>query len=148
MWFWLFVIILAIGVCLVVVGNMGWDSKKNKFLYYNDDKIALIGGVTSFISSIVILVMLICIIGSHTSVEVNLEKNRETYNALMYKMKSTTCRDEFGFLGKEIIDEVQNWNEDIRYYKAAQDDFWVGIFHPNIYDEFETIDYDTYNNVD
>jgi anaerobic ribonucleoside-triphosphate reductase len=58
-----------------------------------------------------------------------------------------TCRDEFGFLGKEIIDEVQNWNEDIRYYKAAQDDFWVGIFHPNVYDEFETIDYDTYNNV-
>lgn len=146
MWFWLFVIILAISVGLIVVGKMEWNSRKNKFLYYNDDNIALVGWIASIISGIVVLIMLICIIDSHTNVEANLEKNRETYDALMYKMESTTCRDEFGFLSKEIIDEVQDWNEDVRYYKSAQDDFWVGIFHPNVYDEFEIIKYNTYNN--
>lgn len=145
MWFWIFVIVFAVGVGLIVVGNMDWDYKKNKFLYYNDENISFAGWATSIISGIVAFIMLICIICAHTNIEAQLEKNREIYNALTYKMESTTCRDEFGFLSKEVIDEVQEWNKDVRYYQSAQDDFWVGIFIPNVYDEFETIDYETYN---
>lgn len=145
MWFWLFVIILAIGVGLIVFGNMEWDYKKNQFLYYHGDSITFAGCVTSIISGVVALIMLVCIICSHTNVEANLEQDRETYDALTYKMESTACRDEFGFLSKEVIDEVQEWNKNVRYYQSAQDDFWVGIFYPNVYDEFETIDYEIYN---
>lgn len=145
MWFWLFVIVLAIGVGLIVVGNIHWDYKKNDFLYRHDDDIALAGWITSVISGFVALIMLICIICSHTNVEAKLEKNREFYDALTYKMESTTCRDEFGFLSKEVIDEVQEWNKDVRYHQSAQDDFWVGIFYPNVFDQFETIDYESYN---
>lgn len=146
MWFWLFIIILIIGIGLIVVGNMNWHRDINEFLYYNDDKIAVAGWITSIISGIVVLIMLICIIDSCANVEAKLERSREDYNALIYKMESTTCRDEFGFLSKEVIDEVQGWNRSVRYYQAAQDDFWVGIFYPNVYDEFKTIDYESYNN--
>lgn len=146
MWFWLFVIILAVGIGMIVVGNIKWDYKKHNFLWCHDEGIGLAGCITSVISGVVALIMLICIICSHTNVEANLEKNREIYNALTYKMESTTCRDEFGFLSKEVIDEVQEWNKDVRYYQSAQDDFWVGIFYPNVFDEFETIDYESYNN--
>ena len=145
MWFWIFVIVFAVGVGLIVVGNMDWDYKKIQFLYHNDENICIVGWVTSVLSGIVALIMLICIICAHTNVEAQLEENREIYNALTYKMESTSCRDEFGFLSKEVIDEVQEWNQDVRYYQSAQDDFWVGIFIPNVYDEFETIDYETYN---
>lgn len=145
MWFWLFVIILAISFGMIAIGNIGWDYEKNKFLYRHDDDIAVAGCITSIISGLVVLIMLICIIAQHTNVESKLEQYRETYNALTYKMESTTCRDEFGFLSKEVIDEVQEWNKNIRYCKSAQDDFWVGIFYPNAYDEFKTIDYETYN---
>lgn len=68
----------------------------------------------------------------------------ETYNSLIYKMESTTCRDEFGFLNKEVIDEVTEWNETISYNKIAQDNIWVGCFIPNIYDDFELIDYTSF----
>ena len=145
MWFWLFVIIFVIGVGLIVVGNMNWDYKKHEFLYYNDDDIAFAGWITSIISGLVALIMLVCIICSHTNVEAKIEQNKEIYNALTYKMESTSCRDEFGFLSKEVIDEVQVWNTDVIYYQSAQDDFWVGIFYPNVYDEFKTIDYESYN---
>jgi len=47
-------------------------------------------------------------------------------------------------LNKEVIDEIQDWNENITYYKNIQKDFWVGIFVPNVYDQFETIDYTKY----
>lgn len=141
----LFVIIFAIGVGLIVVGKMKWDYKKHSFLYWHDADIAAAGLVTSAFSGLIALVMLFFIIGSHTNIDAKLEQKREAYNALTYKMESTTCRDDFGFLSKEVIDEVQEWNEDVRYYQAAQHDFWVGIFHPNVYDEFETIDYESYN---
>lgn len=145
MWFWLFIIILLIGICLVIVGSINWY-QKNNFLYNWDESIKTIGCMVSAISSTVVVIMLIIILCSYTNLEAKLEEDRELYNALTYKMESTTCRDEFGFLSKEVIDEVQEWNKHIRYKKAAQNDFWIGIFYPNVYDEFETIDYETYNN--
>lgn len=144
MWFWLFVIIMMVGIGLIIVGNMDWY-EKNRFIWRNSDGIKTAGWITSIISGLVCIVMLFCIIDAHTNVEASLEKSREIYNALTYKMESTTCRDEFGFLSKEVIDEVQDWNKEVRYVQAAQDDFWVGIFYPNVYDEFETIDYESYN---
>ena len=38
---------------------------------------------------------------------------------------------------KEIVDEIQNWNEDIVYRREMQDNFWVGVFYPDIYYDFE-----------
>lgn len=145
MWFWLFVILMMVGVGLIIVGKMDWDWEKHKFLYHNDSEIEGVGWAVSIISVVICIVMMFFIITGHTNVEAYLEQNRETYKALTYKMESTTCRDEFGFLSKEVIDEVQAWNKYIRYYQSAQDDFWVGIFYPNVYDEFETIDYESYN---
>ena len=59
-------------------------------------------------------------------------------------MESGACRDEFGLLNKEVIDEIQSWNESIIYNQKMQNDFWVGVFCPNVYDQFETIDYEKY----
>ena len=89
--------------------------------------------------------MLFFIIGAHINLDAQIEQNKERYKALEYKVTSGACRDELGLLSKEVIDEVQEWNEDIKYCQEAQDDFWVGIFHPNIFDQFETIDYEKYN---
>ena len=69
---------------------------------------------------------------------------QETHKALTYKLESGACRDELGLLSKSVIDEIQDWNESIVRKKNFQKDFWIGIFYPNIYDEFETIDYTKY----
>ena len=65
----------------------------------------------------------------------------ETQTALEYKIKSSDARDKFGLLNKSIIDDVQRYNEYIAYNKALQKDIWIGIFIPNIYDDFYIIDY-------
>ena len=129
MWFWLFVIIMMVGISLIIVGNMDWNREKNEFLYYHDSDIKATGWGISIISGVACIILLFLIIDAHTNVEASLEKSREI----------------FGFLSKEVIDEVQDWNKEVRYVQAAQDDFWVGIFYPNVYDEFETIDYESYN---
>ena len=150
MLFWLVIIVLVVGIALIVLGNLDWDwdtDKKTKFskwMYWHDDDLKIWGGVTVVIFAVVLFFMTIALICEYTSADAYLQKYNERYNALTYKVESEACRDEFGLLNKKIIDEVQDWNEDVVYRKEMQDNFWVGIFYADIYDEFETIDYEKY----
>lgn len=149
MLFWLCLIVLIIGIGLVIVGKMEWfdtrnENKLRKFLYQNDDTIKSFGWVTVAISGFIIVIMIVFFACSYIGVNAQVGKNKERYNAITYKVESGACRDEFGLLNKEVIDEIQDWNEYVTYYKNFQKDFWVGIFVPNVYDQFETIDYTKY----
>lgn len=147
MLFWLCFIVLIVGIGLITVGNMEWFDAKNKltkFLYQNDYAIQTSGWITAVVSGIIMVIMIIAIACNYIGVNARVEKNKEQYNAITYKVESGACRDEFGLLNKEVIDEIQDWNENITYYKNFQKDFWVGIFVPNVYDQFETIDYTKY----
>lgn len=149
MLFWLCLIVLIVGIGLVIVGQMEWFDTRNKnklrkFLYHNDDTIKISGLVTVVVSGIIMVIMIFVFACNYIGVNAQVEKNKEQYNAITYKVESDACRDEFGLLNKEVIDEIQDWNEDVIYYKNIQKDFWVGIFIPNVYDQFETIDYTKY----
>ena len=121
MLFFLFIILFVIAIILY---------KKFEFELY---------GVLMYVSFFAVLVSLVVIIAEYTTMNLYLEKNREQYKAIIYK--SNACRDESGLPNKEVIDEIQEWNEDVRFYQRIQDDFWLGIYYPNVYDEFTTIDY-------
>ena len=56
----------------------------------------------------------------------HLEKTREQYKAITYKIESDACRDEFGLLNKEVIDEIQEWNKDVRFYQNIQEERFLG----------------------
>lgn len=68
--------------------------------------------------------------------------NTERYEALMYKIESGVCHDDFGLLNKEIIDDIQAWNEDLARNKMLEKDKWIGAFYPNIYSDFNFIEYE------
>ena len=145
--FWLCLAILIIGIGLIVIGCIKWDYKKNKlfdFLYDNDDILRFIGGITTFISGFVMIIMITILCCMYIGIDARVEQSKETFDAITYKVKSGACRDEFGLLNKEVIDEIQSWNEIVIYNQKMQNDFWVGIFYPNVYDQFETIDYEKY----
>lgn len=129
--FWIFVIVTVVGVVLLFADY-----------YFGIDSFALgaSASITSLVSGIIAVIMLIIIISSNLGAQGTKLSNQQTYDSLIYKSQTESIRDEFGIVNKEYIDEVQAWNEDIVKYKNWQRDFWVGIFVPNIYDEFETID--------
>lgn len=68
--------------------------------------------------------------------------NTERYEALIYKIESGVCCDDFGLLNKEVIDDIQAWNEDLARNKTLEQDQWIGAFHPNIYSDFNFIEYE------
>ena len=135
MLFWIVVILLVVGiVCL----NVGINS-------YDLDWLELIGIVMTAACVVTVTIMLCIIFANHTTADSMVALNTERHKALTYKLESGACGDEFGLLSKSVIDEIQDWNEDVVSYKAIQDSFWVGIFYPNVFDQFETIDYNEYN---
>lgn len=92
----------------------------------------------------VLVIMSLVVIINHTGSDAVIAENAAVYDSLIYKMESTTCRDEFGFLNKEVIDEVAKWNQNLARNKSLQRDPWIGCFTPNIFDEFEFIDYNNF----
>lgn len=127
MLFWIVVIALIVGIWLSSYSDWYWSEE--------------VGMPITIISGLLFVIMLVVIIISHTGVDGYVASNEERYEALCYKAYSEHCRDEFGLLNKEVVDEIQEWNEDVMKYQKLQDDFWVGIFYPNVYDQFETIEY-------
>ena len=127
MLFWSFIILLVVGIILNSVF-----------------KLEFLGELVTILSGFAVIVSLFLIIGEYTTIDSYLEKSREQYKAITYKIESDACRDEFGLLNKEVIDEIQEWNKDVRFYQNIQDNFWLGIYYPNVFDEFETIDYESF----
>ena len=105
----------------------------NECIVMTGVSLVVVFGICAIISIIVISVNCIGSEGEKLAYE-------QRYESLIYKAKTESIRDEFGIVNKEYIDEVQAWNEDVIKYKEWQRDFWIGIFIPNIYDDFETID--------
>ena len=127
MLFWSFIILFVVGIIL-----------------YKAFEFELLGELVTILSGLAVIISLFVIICEYTTMDSYLEKNREQYKAITYKIESDTCRDEFGLLNKEVIDEIQEWNKDVRFYQNIQDNFWLGIYYPNVFDEFETIDYESF----
>lgn len=111
------------------------------FAIYNDEIIWFISGVTT---GIVLLVMIVVMITNYIPIDSFVASNQERYNALIFKLENEEVRDEFGLINKSLIDQVQHWNEDLTYNQKIEKNFWVGIFYPNVCDQFETIDYTKY----
>ena len=39
-----------------------------------------------------------------------------------------------------LIDDIMEWNKDVKFGKKYQKDFWIGSYIPNIYDDFQIIE--------
>ena len=98
--------------------------------------------ITSVILGIVVLSMSIFIIGTHMDVKANIAANEQIYASLVYQYENDIYDNDDDVVGKkQLYDQIQEWNKDLAGYKAKEKDFWLGIFYPNIYDQFEFIEY-------
>ena len=147
MLFVLFIIFLIIGISLLYIDNnyyglFEYKDKEHPMLrkLYDFDVFTLVGSITTIVFGFCIGISLFIMCGQHMKADAFVETSKETYKALCYKVESESIRDELGLLNKTIVDEIQEWNEDVVAYHELQNDFWLGIYYPNIYDQFETIE--------
>ena len=131
MLFWLFVIVMVVGALLLI---LDYHFPFNNDLAINTGLTMSIIGWTAVLSSIVIISI------SHIGLDAKVERSNARYESLVYQYENDIYENDNDLGKKELMDDIQEWNEDVSYYKELQYDFWLGIYCPNIYDQFEKIE--------
>lgn len=141
----LFLFVVSIIACILVRYIDNKCSCKglkgiNEFIYYHSEGASFVTGIMTLAFGATILIMTVCLLFNYISAETEKTMNQEIYDSLIYKVETEAIRDDFGIVNKEYVDEIQKWNADLVGYQTITHNFWIGIFYPDWYDEFETID--------
>ena len=122
MLFWTFVIIIIAGFVLF---TFDWENL--------GIAISVIG-IFGIIASVVVLAI------NYIGIDGYIARMNTRYETLVYQYENDIY-DNGNDLGKrELMVDIQNWNEDLSSRRERQRDFWIGIYIPNIYDQFEFIE--------
>ena len=96
--------------------------------------------VIAFLSFLVSVIMLVVIIVNNTNVDAYVAENQMRYEMLVYQYENDIYDNDNDLGKRDLMEDIQKWNEDLAYRRKSQDDFWVGIFYPNVHDRFEFIE--------
>jgi hypothetical protein len=132
MLFWLFVAVFIISIIVLTIND-----KVCGDLY---DAIGDIFTGSSILSIGIAIVMAFAICISNFGADAKAAKYKERYSSLVYQYENEIyCDDNVVY---DLLTDIREYNEDIAYYQEIQDNTWLGIFYPDIYDQFKLIELD------
>ena len=127
--FWITLIAVVVFAVLAIVF---FDS-------FDFEWVSMLSTIIAVIVGIAFVIMLIFVIVNNVGVEASIEANKQIYESLIYQAENNLYENDNDLGKKELVNQIQEWNEDLARGKALQNDFWVGIFYADIYDEFNFI---------
>ena len=125
MLFWISLAILVGGIIWAIVER---DSYNDMYL------VPIILGVFSVFSCLIVLGV------NHIDVNGDIARINVERESLVYQYENDIYDNDNDLGKKELMDDIREYNSRLATMKERQDDFWVGIFIPNIYDQFEFIE--------
>ena len=135
MLFWLFVIVLVIGVACIVLGTWMYDNTA-----FDTEWLQFLGGAIASIATLAVIISIGFMISNCATTDAMVAENHEKYKSLTYQLENNLYDNDNDIGKKALYDEIREWNEDLAYYREIQDDFWLGIFYPDVFDQFEFIE--------
>lgn len=102
----------------------------------------IIGVITLLLSGLLSAIMITSALINNAGARGSIGAYKERYESLMYQLENNLYDNDNDLGKKELYNQIQEWNEDLARGKAMQNDFWFGVFYPDIYDCFEFIDID------
>lgn len=130
--FWIFVALLIVGIILVVIGFHYSDNVGETCFY--------VGLFLSIIAAIVVTISMFNFCITYSGLDGDIAANQMRYESLTYQYENDIYDNDNDLGKKELMNQIQEWNEDLARNKKNQYDFWIGIYIPNIYDQFEFIE--------
>ena len=132
MLFWIFVMLIVTGIiCFIIYENTMFD----------DEWVLNIGVAFEIAGWLAVFVSIIIFAGTYIGLDGDIEARKARYESLTYQYENELYDNENDIGKKELMSEIQDWNEDLARYKVNQDNFWIGIYIPDIFDQFEFIEY-------
>ena len=129
MLFWMTIIVMILGLILFEI-LFGYDFEIS----------CIISGVISGLAAIALLIEIIVLAVNYTGVDGYIQRMNTRHDTLVYQYENDIYNNDNDLGKRELIEDIQNWNEDLASRKENQDDAWIGIFIPDIYDQFEFIE--------
>lgn len=126
MLFFIFVAIFVIGV-LAIIFTDEWNNSHIVAMFILGVGICLLV-ISTFIFAI-----------NYIGTEASIAGWEKRYESLTYQLENNFYDNDNNIGKKELMNEIRKWNEDLAYHKEIQRNFWVGIYYPNVYDNFEFI---------
>ena len=91
-------------------------------------------GIFGIIASVVVLAI------NYIGIDGYIAQMNTRYETLVYQYENDIYDNDNDLGKRELMVDIQNWNEDLSSRRERQRDFWIGIYIPNIYDQFEYIE--------
>lgn len=92
------------------------------------------------ITLIALFISTIGLASNYIGVDAEIANLEKQYESLTYQLENNLYDNDNDVGKKELMNEIQDWNTDLAYFKVIQRDFWVGIYYPNIFDDFNFIE--------
>lgn len=127
MLFWIFVGAFIIALVLV-------------YLLRDTDILLDISAIIATVLGGVIVISLCIMACNYIGIDAEVAGYQKRYEALTYQYENDFYDNDNDVGKKELVSEIQCWNSGLAYRKTIQRDFWVGIYYPNVYDQFEFIE--------
>lgn len=96
----------------------------------------------TIIFGLVFIVLSIGMVCEYVNIDGRIEKYKTEYDLLIYQYENNIYDNDNDLGKKELMNDILEWNKNLTYMQKAQDDFWIGIFFADIYDQFEIIELD------
>ena len=130
--------LFAIFVALTVIGIITYEISFDR----DRDVTCIASSTVSVLAGVATIISIMLLIYTQTGVNGRIEKYNARHEALVYQYDNDIY-DNNNDLGKrDLMEDIQEWNEDLAWHKENQDDLWIGVYIPNIYDQFEFIEFE------
>lgn len=119
---------------VALVGGIVWNAYCECYEWEGAVSFAMafVGGLCT----VVAVVIWIC---CHIGVDGQVMSWEQQYDMLTYQLENNLYDNDNDIGKKELMNQIQDWNTDLAWYKANQNDLWIGVFIPNVFDQFEYI---------
>ena len=105
----------------------------------SDDYIPMSAGIFAIgFLSVIASVVVLCV--NYIGIDGDVERNQVRYDSLTYQYENYLYDNDNDVGKKELMSEIQSWNEDLAWYKTMQRNPWIGIYIPDVYDQFDFIE--------
>lgn len=70
----------------------------------------------------------------YSTVDGDTVRNIQRYESLVYQVETSMFENDNDIAKKELVNQIQGWNEGFEYNRAMRNNVWFGLFFPDIYD--------------
>lgn len=129
--------LIAVFFMVLVIGMIGMTiSEKKAKLFW----IGFPSMLITFVCSLALIVSGAIIFIGQLGKDGDIASMQSKYDSLAYQYANEIYSNDIA--KRDLMADIEKWNANLARNQKDQHDFWIGVFIPDIYDQFEFIELD------